>query len=133
MRIWTPRAKHEMSKIFTYTPTTRCITDLNCVNPLMANDAFKRHKRFHILEKAQFSQKKVQRCENHQICRADFGEKNPNFFGAPPVLKRTHGGCTRGVSPLAAGFEGTLLALIIALVWLLRGHRLHQFVSLGGS
>ena len=33
-----------------------------------------------------------------------------------------------------AGFEGAQpLALIVALVWLLRGHRLHQFVGLGGS
>ena len=30
MGIWTPRAKPEESK-FTYTPTTRCITDLNYV------------------------------------------------------------------------------------------------------
>ena len=52
------------------------------INPLMANDAFKRHKQFHLLEKAQFSQEKVQTCENHQIRRADFGEKNPHFFGA---------------------------------------------------
>ena len=100
----------------------------------MVNDAFKCHKRFHLLEKAQFSQEKVQTCENHQICRADFGEKNPHFFGVLPALKRTHGGCTRGVSPLAAWFEGAQpLALIAALTWLLRGRRLHQFVSLGGS
>ena len=70
----------------------------------MANDAFKRHKRFHLLEKAQFSQEKVQTCENHQTRRADFWEKNPHFFGAPPALKRTHRGCMRGVSPLALGF-----------------------------
>ena len=76
------------------------------LNPLMANDSFRRHKWFHLLEKGQFSQEKVQMCENHQICRADFGEKNPRFFGAPPALKHTHGGCTRGMSPLAAGFEG---------------------------
>ena len=89
------------------------------INPLMANDAFKRHKRFHLLEKAQFSQEKVQRCENHQICRADWG-KNPNFFGAPPALKHAHGGVRE------AGFEGAWpLALIVALVWLLRGRRLH--------
>ena len=99
-------------------------------NSLMANDVFKRHKRFHLLEKAQFSQEKVQMCENHQIRRADFGEKNSHFFGTPPALKRTHGGCTRGCPPFAAGFD---LALIVALVWLLRGRRLHQFVSLGGS
>ena len=96
----------------------------------MANDAFKRHKQFHLLEKAQFSQEKVQRCENHQIRRADFGEKNPHFFGTSPALKRTH----RGVSPLVAGFEGAQpLTLIAVLVWVLRRHRLHQFVSLGGS
>ena len=95
----------------------------------MANDAFKHHKRFHLLEKAQFSQEKVQSCENHQIRRADFGEKNPNFFGAPPALKHTHGGVHEGgVPPSRQGSN-----LIVALVWLLRGHRLHQFVSLGGS
>ena len=68
------------------------------------------HKRFHLLEKEQFSQEKVQMCENHQIRRADFGEKNPRFFGTPPALKHTHGGA-RGVP------------LIVALVWLLHGHR----------
>ena len=47
--------------------------------------------------------------------------KNSRFFGAPPVLKRTHGGVHKGVSPLTA------------LAWLLRGHMLHQFVSLVGS
>ena len=88
----------------------------------MVNDAFKRHKRFHLLEKGQFSQEKIQMCENHQICRADFGEKNPNFFGAPPTLKCAHGGVS-----LMAGFEGAQpLALIVVLVWLLRGRRLHQ-------
>ena len=92
----------------------------------MANDAFKHHKRFHLLEKAQFSQEKVQTCENHQIRRADFWEKNPLFRRAPCAKTYTRG-CTRGDT---AGFE---LALIVALVWLLRGHRLHQFVSLGGS
>ena len=49
----------------------------------MANDAFRRHKRFHLLEKAQFSQEKVQRCENHQIRRADFGEKIHTFSARP--------------------------------------------------
>ena len=73
----------------------------NNINPLMANDAFKRHKRFHLPEKAQFSQEKVQTCEN-QLHRADFGEKNSDFFGAPPALKRTHGGCGH---PLVAGFD----------------------------
>ena len=103
-------------------------------NPLMANDTFKHHKRFHLLEKAQFSQEKVQTCENHQIRKADFGEKNSDFFGAPPALKRTHGGVHKKVSPLAAGFEGAQPpTLIVALVWLLRGRRWHQFVSLGGS
>ena len=65
------------------------------INPLMANDTFKRHKRFHLLEKAQFSQEKVQTCENHQVRRADFGEKNPHFFSVPPALK-------------CAGFEGVM-------------------------
>ena len=53
------------------------------VNPLMANDAFKRHKRFHLLEKAQFPQEKVQTCENHQIRRADFWEKIHTFSARP--------------------------------------------------
>ena len=70
----------------------------------MVNDAFRRHKWFHLLEKEQFSQEKVQMCENHQIRRADFVEKK--FFGAPPVLKRTQRGVHKGVSPLMAGFEG---------------------------
>ena len=68
-------------------------------NSLMANNAFKRHKRFHLLEKAQFSQEKVQTCENHRICRADFGEKST--FSAPPTLKCTHGG-----APLQQGSKG---------------------------
>ena len=55
------------------------------INPLMKNDAFKRHKLFHLLEKGQFSQENVQMCENHQIRRADFGEKNPRFFGVPSL------------------------------------------------
>ena len=50
----------------------------------MANDAFKRHKRFHLLEKAQFSQEKVQTCENHQIRRADFEEKKSTLFRRAP-------------------------------------------------
>ena len=102
------------------------------LNPLMA---FRHHKRFHlhVLEKGQFSQENVQMCENHQIRRADFGEKIPWFFGVSPVLKCTHGGA-QGVFPLAVGFEGAQpLALIVALVRLLHGHRLRQFVSLGGS
>ena len=50
-------------------------------------------------------------------------EKKSTLFGTPPVLKRTQ-----------AGFEGAQpLTLIVALVWLLCGHRLHQFVSLGAS
>ena len=66
------------------------------VNPLMANDAFKRHKRFHLLEKGQFSQEKVQMCENHQIRRADFGEKIHAFLArrVPP-----HGRVRRGAAP----------------------------------
>ena len=44
-------------------------------------------------------------CENQQIHRADFGEKDPRSFGVPPALKCTHGG-TRGGAPLAAEFEG---------------------------
>ena len=90
------------------------------INPLMVNDAFKCHKRFYLLEKGQFSQEKVQTCENHQMRRADFGKKNPDFFGAPPAL--------------VAGFKGAQpLSLVVALVWLLHGHGLHQFVSLGRS
>ena len=80
-------------------------TQPSLLNPLMANDAFKRHKWFHLLEKGQFSQEKVQMCENHQICRADFGEKNPHFFGTPPVLKRTWG-VRGGVPPSQQGSKG---------------------------
>ena len=53
------------------------------LNPLMAkSDAFKRHKRFHLLEKEQFSQEKVQMCENHGIRRADW-EKIHSFSVCP--------------------------------------------------
>ena len=45
------------------------------INPLMANDAFRCHKRFHFLKKGQLSHEMVQMRENHQIRRADFGEK----------------------------------------------------------
>ena len=89
------------------------------VNHLTVNDAFRRHRRFHLLEKGLFSQEKVQMCENHQICRADPGEKNPRFFGTPPALKTytwawgVHIGGT-----LEAGFEGAQpLALIVALLY----------------
>ena len=101
------------------------------VNPLMANDAFRCHKRFHLLEKGQLSQEKLQMCENHQIHRADFGEKNLCFFGTPPALKRTHGGARGGCPPSRQGLKP--LTIIIALTWLLRGRRPHQFASLGGS
>ena len=58
--------------------------------------------------------------------------KNP-VFQCAPCAKTYTWGCTRGVS-LAAGFERAQpLALIIVLVWLLRGRMQHQFVSLGGS
>ena len=74
-------------------------------NPLIANDTFRRHKLFHLLEKGQFSQEEVQMCENHQVHTADFGEKIHDF-SACPALKRTHGECTRGCPLLAAGFGG---------------------------
>ena len=98
----------------------------------MANDAFRRHKRFHLLEKGQLSQEKVQMCENHQICRADFGRKNPRVFGMPPALVFTRA-VHEGVSLPVQGLKGRSPTLIVALVWLLHGHKLHQFVSLGGS
>ena len=99
----------------------------------MANDAFKRHKWFHLLEKGQFSQEKVQMCENHQIRRADFGKKIHAFrraFCAKTYTRGVH----EGVSPLAAGFGmGAAPAPIVAFVWPLHGRRLHWFVSLGGN
>ena len=55
------------------------------------------------------------------------GEKNPDFFGTPPALKRTPGGVHKG------GEGAQPLALIVSLVWLLHVRRPHQFVSLGGS
>ena len=94
----------------------------------MANDAFKLHKRFHLLEKRQFSQEKVQMCENLQICRADFGKKSTVFRGAPCAKT-----CMRGYPPSRQGSKWCSPALIVALVWLLLWHMLHQFVSLVGS
>ena len=56
---------------------------LGLINPLMTNDAFRHHKRFHLLEKGQFSQEKVQMCENQQLRRADIGEKIHGFLERP--------------------------------------------------
>ena len=85
------------------------------------------------LKKHNSLRKRSKRVKITKYVEQTFGEKNPDFFGAPPALKRAHGGVRGRVSPLVAGFEGVQLALIIALVWLLHGHRLRQFVSLGGS
>ena len=82
--------------------------------------------------KKQFSQEKFQMCENHQIRRTDFGEKI-HFFGAPCALKCTHGGAQGRCPPCGRVRRGTAPALIVVLVWLLCGHRLQQFVNLGGS
>ena len=56
------------------------------------------------------------------------------MFLCAPCAKTYTWGVHEGGVPLVAGFEGAQpLALIIVLVWLLHGHRLHQFASLGGS
>ena len=62
------------------------------------------------------------------------GEKSI-LFGTPPALKRTHGGVHEGGVPSRGSRvrRGAAPALIVVLVWLLRGRRLHQFVTLGGS
>ena len=99
----------------------------------MVNDAFRRHKRFHLLEKGQLSEEKVQTCENHQIRRADFLEKKSMGFWRAPCAKTYAWGVHKGVSsPLAQSSKGHSPALIAALVWLMRGRGQHQFVSLGG-
>ena len=83
-----------------------------------------------IYQKNDNSFRKQSKGRNHQICRADFG-KNPWVFGALPALNCTHGGVHKWVSTLAAGFEGMQpLAFMVVLVWLLHGHKLHQFVTL---
>ena len=76
----------ETSGIYKYAYYTSASQDNFAVisfNPLMANDAFRCHKWFHLLEKGQLSQEKVQMCENHQIHRADFGEKIYGFSAHP--------------------------------------------------
>ena len=51
-------------------------------------------------------------------------------FQSAPCAK-THTGVHKKGTLLAAGFEGVqLLAFIVVLVWLLYGHKLHQFVTL---
>ena len=75
------------------------------LNHLSAIYMFLRYKQFHLLEKRQLSQKIVQKCEYHQIRRADWG-KNPWFFGTPPALKHTHRGCMRGCPPSRQCLKG---------------------------
>ena len=55
------------------------------LNHLSASDAFMYHKCLHLLEKRQLSQEMAQRCENHQIHKADFREKTLQSFGLPPL------------------------------------------------
>ena len=81
------------------------------------------YKWFHLLEKQQLSQEMVQRCENHQIRRADFVEKIHGFLARPYAKTYTW------ASSMASFKEAQPLALIVALVWLLPGRRLHQFVG----
>ena len=51
------------------------------------------------LEKEQFSQEKVKLCENHQICRADFGKKIHGFLVHPCAKMYTCGVHEGGVPP----------------------------------
>ena len=80
---------------------------LHFLKHLSGNDAFMRHKRFHlhVLEKRQLSQKMVQRCENHQICRVDFWGKSPRFLSRPCTKMYTWG-YMRGYPLLVAGLKG---------------------------
>ena len=96
----------------------------------MANDVFKHHKGSTYLKKDNSLRKRFKCVKITRYVEQTLGKKIQTF-GMPPALKRAHGGCTRGVCPLAAGFEG-VQPLIVVLMWLLHGHRLHQFVSLGG-
>ena len=60
--------------------------------------------------------------------------KKSMVFQCAPCIKTYTWGCTRGCPLLTAGFEGAQpLSFTVALVWLLCGHRLRQFVGLGGS
>ena len=73
------------------------------LNPLMVNDAFKRHNGSTYLKKDN-SFRKRSKCVKITRCVEQTLEKNPRFFGAPPALKCTHGGPSRqglkGHSPL---------------------------------
>ena len=78
------------------------------VNPLMANDAFKRHKRFHLLEKYNSLRKRSKSVKITKYVEQTLGKKNSDFFGAPPALKRTHeGGARGGVPPRGRVRRGT--------------------------
>ena len=100
----------------------------------MANDAFKRHKRFHLLEKDNSLFKRSKCVKVTRYVEQTLGKKSTLFWHAPCVKMYTQGGARGGCPPFAAGFEGAqLLALIVLLVWLLRGRRMYQFVSLGGN
>ena len=103
-----------------------------CFNPLMANDAFRRHKWFHL--KKDNSLRKRSKCMKITRYVEQTLGKISTIFQRTPCAKTYTQGCTRGVPLLAAGSKGAVpLTLIGVLVWLLRGHRLQQFVGLGGS
>ena len=52
----------------------------------------------------------------------------------PPALKCTHGGAQEGVPPRGRVRRGAASCPhIVVHVWLLCGHKLHQFVSFGES
>ena len=57
------------------------------------------------LKKHNSIRKRSKRVKITKYVEQTLGKKIQTFFSAPPALKRAHGGCTRGVSPLAAGFE----------------------------
>ena len=60
--------------------------------------------------------------------------KKSTVFRRAPCAKMYTWEVHEGRVPCMAGFEGAQSPTpIVLLVWLLRGHSLHQFVSLGGS
>ena len=60
--------------------------------------------------------------------------KKSTVFQCAPCTKMYTWGCTKGCFPFMAGFEGAQpLGFIVVLVWLLHGHKLHQFVTLDGG
>ena len=89
------------------------VTDANMVgyqvivSPLMANDAFKRHKLFHLLEKHNSLRKRSKRVKITKYVEQTLGKKSTLFQRAPCAKMYTRGVHEGGVPPLlTAGFEG---------------------------